>query len=222
MDVGTYRNGIKAYTPFFLHLYDFLVIGIFTRFFWKCEGQRYIEMYRRHAGRRHADIGVGTGYFVDHAALDARMQQLALIDLNENCLRHTAQRLQRYVPDCYVRNAFQPISIGHTVDSVCIGGLIHCAPGTMREKGRIFDAIAPLCAPGTTLFGYTLIGKGAPMSWYARMLMGFMNWLRVVDNRGDSLESLHAELSQRFSQVEVWLVGCNAFFTAKNHRGATR
>jgi len=222
MDVGTYRNGIKAYTPLFLHLYDFLVIGIFTRFFWKCEGRRYIEIYRQHAGTRHADIGVGTGYFLDHAGLDESRQRIALIDLNENCLRHTAQRLQSFAPECHVRNAFQSIAIGHKVDSICIGGLIHCAPGTMQQKGRIFDAIAPLCTPGTTLFGYTLVGKGAPMSWYARALMGFMNWLRVVDNRGDSPELLHAELSQRFSQVEVWLVGCNAFFTAKNHKGATR
>ncbi|WP_035375259.1 class I SAM-dependent methyltransferase [Pseudoduganella violaceinigra] len=222
MDVGTYRNGIKAYTPFFLHLYDFLVIGIFTRFFWKCEGRHYIDIYRRHARRRHADIGVGTGYFLDHAGLDESMQQIALIDLNRNCLRYTAQRLQRYAPDCHVRNAFRPISIGRTVDSICIGGLIHCVPGTMRDKGRIFDAIAPLCAPGTTLFGYTLIGSGAPMSWHARILMGFMNWLQVVDNGGDSVDSLREELSQRFSQVEVWLVGCNAFFTAKNHKDATR
>ncbi|WP_426165011.1 class I SAM-dependent methyltransferase [Pseudoduganella sp. R-34] len=222
MDVGAYRNGVKAYTPFFLHCYDLLVIGIFTRYFWKCEGQRYIDIYRRHAGRRHADIGVGTGYFLDHAGLDERRQQIALIDLNPNCLRHTVQRLQRYVPDCHVRNAFEPIAIGGTVDSICIGGLIHCAPGTMRDKGRIFDAIAPLCAPGTTLFGYTLLGKDAPMSWYAKALMGFMNWLKVVDNREDSLDALHAELSQRFSQVEVWLVGCNAFFTAKNHKDATR
>lgn len=44
MDVGTYRNGIKAYTSFFLHLYDFLVIGIFTRFFWKCEGRHYVDI----------------------------------------------------------------------------------------------------------------------------------------------------------------------------------
>lgn len=222
MDVGTYRNGIKAYTPFFLRLYDFLVIGIFTRIFWKCKGQRYIEIYRRHAGQRHADIGVGTGYFLDHAGLDESRQQIALIDLNRNCLRHTAQRLQRFAPDCHVRNAFEPIDIGHKVDSICIGGLIHCAPGTMQEKGRIFDAVAPLCGPGTTLFGYTLIGKGAPMPWYAGALMGFMNWLQVIDNRGDSLEALHAELLQRFNQVEVWLVGCNAFFTAENHRGATR
>ncbi|MGW8394554.1 class I SAM-dependent methyltransferase [Pseudoduganella sp. HUAS MS19] len=222
MDVGTYRNGIKAYTPFFLHLYDFLVIGIFTRCFWKCPGQHYVDIYRRHAGLRHADIGVGTGYFLDHAGLDASEQQIALIDLNRNCLRHTAQRLQRYSPDCFVRNAFETIAIGRKVDSVCIGGLIHCAPGTMRDKGRIFDAIAPLCTPATTLFGYTLIGNGAVMSWHARVLMGFMNRLKVVNNRGDSLDSLHAELSQRFSQAEVWLVGCNAFFTAKNHRGATR
>lgn len=69
--------------------------------------------------------------------------------------------------------------------SICIGGLLHCAP-------------------------------------YARILMGFMNWLEVMDNRGDSLEALNAELSQRFSQVELWLVGCNAFFTAKNHKDATR
>ena len=32
------------------------------------------------------------------------------------------------------------------------------------------------------------------MSWYARALMGFMNWLKVVDIREDSLDALHAEL----------------------------
>ena len=222
MEQRAYLNGTKAYTPLSLRLYDFLVIGIFTRYFWKCEGQRYIDIYRAHAAPRHADIGVGTGYFLDHAGPDAGSRQLALIDMNEDCLRYTARRLARFAPECHVRNAFQPISIDRKVDSICIGGLIHCAPGTMREKGTIFDAIAPLCQPGTVLFGYTLVGQGAPMGWPARALMRVMNWLRVIDNRSDSAEGLRAELTQRFDQVDVWLVGCNAFFTAKNHRSATQ
>jgi hypothetical protein len=222
MDKALYRHGIKAYTPLFLQLYDFLVIGIFTAWFWKCEGQRYIDMYRKHAAARHADIGVGTGYFLDHAGFDSATQKIALIDLNENCLRYTARRLERFSPDCYVKNAFEPIAVGRRFDSICIGGLIHCAPGSMQEKGKIFDAIAPLCTPDTTVFGYTLVGQGAPMAWYAKVLMRTMNMLRVVDNRGDSEAALRAELSQRFTQVHVWLVGCNAFFTAHNHKGATK
>lgn len=216
-----YHHGIKAYTPLFLRLYDWLIIGIFTRFFWKCEGAHYVDLYRRHAAARHADIGVGTGYFLDHAGFDPATQRITLIDMNGNCLRHTARRLARYAPDSHLRNALQPIALGRTFSSICIGGLIHCVPGPMQEKGRIFDAIAPLCEADTVLFGYTLIGKDVRMGLCASLLMGFLNWLRVMDNRDDSVAGLRAELAQRFVQCEVWLVGCNAFFIAKNHRSAS-
>ncbi len=211
-----YRNAIKAYTPFFLRLYDFLIIGIFTRFFWKCSAEHYIAAYQAHAGSDHADIGVGTGYFPDRAGFDARTQKITLIDLNENSLRHTARRLARFAPATHVRNACEPIVIdGRRFDSICIGGVIHCVPGPMRDKGKIFDALAPIADASTTVFGYTLLGKGVRMTWYARLLMRFLNWLRVVDNLEDTPEGLLEELRKRFSRVEVRLVGCNAFFVAQ-------
>ena len=61
-DDPAYR-GQSEYTPFFLKIYDPVILGFFTRVVWRCPTTLLVERYRRHIRPRHLDVGPGTGYF---------------------------------------------------------------------------------------------------------------------------------------------------------------
>ena len=107
----TLRDGIRAYSKLGLRAYDAVVMGLFGEYVWGCHADEFVRHYRRHVTSSHADIGVGTGYCLDHCGFDSPTPRIALIDLNENCLEHAARRLERYTPETYIRNACEPIQI---------------------------------------------------------------------------------------------------------------
>ena len=57
--------GQSEYTPFFLRIYDPVILGLFTRVMWRCPASRMVERYRRHIRPPHLDVGPGTGYFLE-------------------------------------------------------------------------------------------------------------------------------------------------------------
>ncbi|MEE8414084.1 MAG: hypothetical protein V3R96_05990, partial [Dehalococcoidales bacterium] len=57
--------GVWLYTKFFLSIYDWLALGYFCRFVWKCPSYQMLDVYNEHISGNHLDIGVGTGYFLD-------------------------------------------------------------------------------------------------------------------------------------------------------------
>jgi hypothetical protein len=59
------ERGHEIYTPLVLRAYDLLVLGFSNRFVWRCRSMRILERYDRYAGRRHLDLGVGTGWYLD-------------------------------------------------------------------------------------------------------------------------------------------------------------
>lgn len=71
--------GQEHCTPWFLRLYDPLVLGFFARVVWRCPTRRLVAHYARHVGRRHLDIGPGTGYFLKHARLPTGVH-ITLVD----------------------------------------------------------------------------------------------------------------------------------------------
>jgi hypothetical protein len=67
------ERGAAVYTPFTLKLYDWWVLGISNRFAWQCPtNTALLPFFRKHAGRRHLDVGVGTGFYF--ADVDVRQQ----------------------------------------------------------------------------------------------------------------------------------------------------
>jgi hypothetical protein len=210
-------DSIKAYTRLGLHVYDPLIVNLVAPRVWDCSPDALIEHYREHVTSNHADIGVGTGFFLDRCGFDSPRPRLALIDLQANCLQHAARRLARYQPQTYVRDALSPIEgiRGGPFDSIALGGILHCLHGDLRDKSRVFDAIAPLARPGTKLFGYTLVRDGVSLHARRRFVAGVLNRLRVVDNEDDRLVDLHHELSTRFTDCQVEAIGCMALFSAR-------
>lgn len=209
-------DSIKAYTPFGLRWYDPLIVNLLAPNVWGCGPDVLIEHYRAHVTSNHADIGVGTGYFLEHCGFPSPEPRLALIDLQPNCLEYTARRLSRYQPRTYVRDVLQPIEgiSGGPFDSIALGGILHCLAGDLRRKSKVFDSIAALARAGTKIFGYTLVRDGVPDRVRRVLVHPLLNRLRVIDNTHDRLGDLDHELRARFIDRKVELVGCMALFSA--------
>lgn len=215
-------DSIKAYTRLGLHLYDPLIVNVVAPHVWGCSPDVLVDHYRQHVTSNHADIGVGTGYFLDRCGFGSAQPRLALIDLQPNCLAYTARRLSRYRPATYVRDVLRPIGDidGGPFDSIALGGIIHCLAGDLTQKSKVFDMLAPLTRGGTRIFGYTLVYDGVPDRARRVLVHPLLNGLRVIDNKNDRLSDLQRELQARFVDCRVELIGCMALFSAtvsRNH-----
>jgi hypothetical protein len=207
------EDGIKAYSKLGLRVYDPLIMGAVTRYVWECPSDVFVEFYRRHVTANHADIGVGTGYVLDRCGL-IPATRLALVDLQPNCLEYAARRLKRYQPEQYLWEAGFPLPNIAPFDSIGLGGILHCLPGDMRQKGKVFDALKSICSPGATFFGYTLVNDAIQASSRRRFVYRHFHRMQVVNFEHDNLCDLTEQLSQRCDDYSVELVGCFAFFTA--------
>lgn len=217
----THDDGIKIYSTLGLYVYDALIMGAVTRYVWDCPSEQFVEHYRAHAANNHADVGVGTGYCLDQCGFVPGETRLALLDLQPNCLRFAASRLARYSPEQYIWNAGEPLTGIRPFDSVGLGGVLHCLPGDMRQKGRVFDELNSICNPGATIFGYTLVNDPIGDQPRRRVVCRLFHRLQIVNFAHDSVRALQDELSQRFSHYSLNVTGCFAFFTATaepNHR----
>ena len=58
--------GHAFYTRRSLAVYDLAILGYFSRLAWRCPASRIVDHYNLHVSANHLDVGVGTGYFLDH------------------------------------------------------------------------------------------------------------------------------------------------------------
>ncbi len=220
--------GQSVYSKRTLRIYDWLVLGFSNRFVWKCPTKHLLRLYDRHITGNHLDVGVGTGFFLDRCTFPSEQPRndrgeqppnepprVALLDLNENCLRAAAARIRRYHPEIYQRDLFRPLDLQvERFDSIGLNYVLHCLPGTMQSKGLVLDHLKSLLNPDGTLFGSTILASGVPRGILARRLMNFYNKRRVFTNSEDSLQSLEEVLRSRFQRVTIETRGCVALFAA--------
>ena len=205
--------GQAVYTERVLGSYDILVLGFSNRFVWKCPTARLLQHYNQHVTANHLDVGVGTGYFLDHCRFPSRAPRIAILDLNRNALDFAARRIARHKPETYLHNVLEAISIdAEKYDSVGINYLLHCLPGPIEAKAVALDHLKALMNPNAVLFGSTLLQGGVPRNWFARRLMGIYNRKGIFSNRNDTLAGLDRALRDRFRDVSVEAVGCAALF----------
>ncbi len=208
--------GQAVYTKRTLGVYDFVVLGVTNRFLWKCPTQRLVEHYNNHVSANHLDVGVGTGYFLDHCRFPSETPRIALLDLNKNALDFASQRIARYKPETYLRNVLKPISIeAAKFDSVGINYLLHCIPGSIESKAVAVDHLKALMNPNAVLFGSTLLRGSVPRNWFAKRLMDIYNKKGIFSNQHDSLDGLKRALGRRLRDVSVEVVGCAALFSGR-------
>ena len=207
--------GHAFYTRRALALYNVAILGYFSRVAWKCPASRIVEHYDAHVSANHLDVGVGTGYFLDHCRFPAP-PRIALMDLNPNCLEVAARRVARYAPEIYRADVFEPIVIqAPRFDSVGINYLLHCVPGSIRDKGLVFEHLAAHANPGAVIFGATLLHDGVDRNWLARQVMDRNNAHGIFSNAQDDLDGLEWVLSEHLAQPTISVVGCVAIFSGR-------
>ena len=213
--ITTTQDGVRIYGPWLLPLYDFLIMRVLAPYVWQCPAHNFTGLYRDCMSRNHADVGVGTGYALDKCAYAPGEVRIGLFDLQSNCLEYTARRLARFAPEAYQCDAMKPIAVGaDRFDSVALGGILHCIPGDMAEKGAVFDAIEPLMHSGAKVFGYTILNREIEKTWLSKVAYVVFENLKVINGPDDSASQLHRELANRFKFVEVKVIGCVALFVA--------
>ena len=210
-------EGQREYTPLFLRLYDPLVLGVFAPVIWRCSASHLVEGYRRHVGRRHLDVGPGTGYFLARAGLpDA--SPVTLLDPNQNVLAHASHRLRNLDVTTIEADVLKPLPVDGPFDSAALNGVLHCLPGPLPSKAAAVANVAEVLTPGGILFGSSILGTSAQHTWLGRRILETNNRRGTFDNLGDTEEGLGDILRASFERVELKTVGTMAMFAATNPR----
>jgi len=208
--------GQAAYTPRMLSIYNFLILRVIVPYIWKCPIDNVIKLYNANISSNHLEIGVGSGYFLDNCKFPSDNPRLALMDLNPNSLKFTAEKVSRYKPEIYRGNILEPIETDmEKFDSIAINAVIHCLPGTMSTKLVVFDHINALLNPGGVVFGSTILNIGVKQNWLTKKFMKNFNNRRIFCNLEDDLSTLEEGLTERFSKSEVKVIGTAALFRAE-------
>lgn len=212
-------RGQATYTPRLLRVYNQVVVRFSNTFVWRCPASRIQEHYERFLAERHLDIGPGTGYYLDRARFPTPTPDITLLDPNPAVLEYTAARIARYRPTTHAANALEPIDLpARSFGSIGVSYVLHCLPGTMAEKAVLFDHLRPLLAPGGHLFGATILGEPHRHSPLGRTLMKIYNAKGVFSNIDDDLPALRRELTARFDETVIDVVGAVALFSAIQRR----
>jgi SAM-dependent methyltransferase len=218
-DDPAYR-GQSEYTPFFLRIYDPVVLGVFTRFVWRCPTPILVEQYRRHIRPGHLDVGPGTGYFVLRAGLPSG-SPITLLDPNTNVLKHAARRLRRLDVTVVEADVLKPLPITGPYHSAAMNGVIHCLPGPLSRKAAAIANVAAVLAPDGVFFGATLLGTSGRHTRFGRSFLNANNRRGTFDNLDDTEAGLREILGASFEGVDLETVGSFAIFTATNPRPTT-
>jgi len=194
-----------------------VVLGLSNSLVWRCPTRRILQLYDRHISVSHLDVGVGTGWYLDHCHFPSAAPRVGLMDLNKSSLAAASHRVVRYQPEQYQVDVLQPVPLGiPPFHSIGLSYLLHCLPGDLESKSVVFDNLAPVLAPGGVIFGATLLSIGVERSGSARGLMRAYNRRGIFSNEDDSVAALRTALERRFRKVDLDVVGCAALFAASN------
>lgn len=205
--------GAAIYNKSVLSIYDFFVLGFSNQFAWRCSSARILDFYNQHISNNHLDVGIGTGYFLDHCRFPSSQPKLALMDLNPNSLNVAARRLQRYNPSTHETDILLPISPKITnFNSIGLNYVLHCLPGTMASKGIVFEHLMPCLAENGVIFGSTILGDETRHNALGKFLMKTYNKKGIFSNQQDTLAGLETHLKKYFRKHTLHVEGCVARF----------
>ncbi|HET9673904.1 MAG TPA: class I SAM-dependent methyltransferase [Gaiellaceae bacterium] len=209
--------GQRVYTPLVLWGYDLVVLGFSNRFVWRCRSSRMLDRYNIYVGARHLDVGVGTGWFLDHCEWPVETPKVTLLDLNQNSLSAASKRIRRYAPATTQANVLDPVELGDVrFDSIGANYLFHCLPGPLQSKAAtVASNLRPYLASNGVLFGSTILGQGVRHNVLGRRLMRLYNRKGIFSNLEDDKRGLEQGLASHLTDVEVEVVGAVALFVGR-------
>jgi ubiquinone/menaquinone biosynthesis C-methylase UbiE len=209
--------GQHFYSPWFLRIYDPLVLGLFAHVVWRCPTRRLVQHYTQNLGQRHMDVGPGTGYFLEHARLPASASVL-LVDPNPDVLTHASRRLAHLNPSLLQADVCKPLPVERRFDSIAINYVLHCLRGPMLRRSAAVHNLAALLEPEGALFGATVLGTPELHTWLSRAALRENNRRGIFDNLHDTEGDLREVLTGSFATVDIDIVGSVAVFTVANPR----
>jgi ubiquinone/menaquinone biosynthesis C-methylase UbiE len=212
-------KGQAGYNRFMLAIYDPWVLGFMAPVVWKGPPIRAgVEQYREHMGRRHLDVGPGTGYFIEKAE-PADGTEITLLDPNPKVLARSSRRLAALHPVTVEADVMKPLPLDEQrFDSAALSFVLHCLPGPQEHKTVAIRNIAAVLEPEGVLFGGTVLGTGAEHSRAARGVLKAFNRQGAFDNLDDTAEGLREILEGSFGRVDVEVTRSIALFTATGPR----
>jgi len=207
-----------VYSRWTLRLYDLYVLRLSCRLAWRCPASALLAQYDAHVGASHLDVGVGSGYFLDHCRFPVPRPEIVLLDLNDASLAFAARRIARLEPRTCRADVLEPLALTERFDSVGLGFLLHCLPGDMAGKGRALGHLAAVLKPEGVLFGSTVLAADVRHNRLGAALVDVYNRKGIFSNRGDSLAGLRAALDASFTDVSITMRGAVALFSARRPR----
>jgi SAM-dependent methyltransferase len=212
-------KGQAGYNRFLLAIYDPFVLGFMARAVWRCPIPPVVERYRRHLGRRHLDVGPGTGYFLEKAAPPVGAE-VTLLDPNPNVLARSSRRLAAMHPVTVEADVMKPLPVDGPFDSAALSFVLHCLRGPLSHKAVAIRNIADVLTPDGVLFGGTVLGLAERHTPQARAVLRAFNRKGDFDNLGDTADGLRRILEESFEMADVDVIGSTAHFTATGPRRA--
>lgn len=203
--------GQAFYKPLNLRGYDFGVLRVNNRFFWRCPTHVLISLYEANVGASHLDAGPGSGYYLDTADLP-HLRSLTLVDANPNVLDHAGRRLERFAPTLVEANLLEPLTVESQPDSVGLNYVLHCLPGPMTRKEAAVEHLTAVLRPEGRLFGSTILGTPALHNRVGLRVLRKADSHGFFGNVDDSLEDLQAMLSRHLAEVTIDVHGAVAVF----------
>ena len=203
----------EAYSHWLLAIYDWWVLGVVTTYAWRCPTTSYLlPFFRKHASLKHLDIGVGTGYYLSNADWPPEAT-VTLVDLNANSLETAEARLAREGTRTVLQDIFEPLpkKLGN-FDSISLFYLMHCLPGSVKEKCQIFGHLKDRLNDGGCVYGATILGAGVKHNIFGRAILTLRNSKGFFTNRDDSEAGFANALRVYFEEVEVELQGTVLMF----------
>jgi len=209
--------GQATYTPWFLaHVYDPLVLRFNNRCVWRCTSTALTRHYDSHVSAAHLDVGPGTAYYLDRCQFPVSAPEITLLDPNGAVLAASSARLHRYSPRVHQASVLEPIGLpAASFDSIGLGHVLHCLPGTMESKTQAIANLRPLLRPGGQIFGSTVLAAGVRHTVLSRRVMSSLNHRGIFHNLDDDLMSLHRTLEAHLTNVEIRIQGTVALFAGR-------
>ena len=210
--------GYRDYNRGFLRIYDAWVLGFMAPRVWKVGDGPGLDLYERHTGRRHLDVGPGTGYFLERASLPDDLE-LTLVDPNPDVLTHCAERLSDLEPALVEGNLLGSLGVDGPFDSAALMHVLHCLPDPMASKATAVANVASVLTDDGVLFGGTVLGPDAPgHNAFGRWFVRMANRVGGFSNLEDDTEGLRSILEASFEEVAIDDSAPIAYFSARRPR----
>lgn len=238
-DLPAQNAGTMVYFPLFLNIYDFTILWLSNTYLWECPTlTTQLPFFRGALGRRHLDMGVGTGFYPASAIPDSACRELTLVDLNPHSLDKAKFRVESAVEKkeeggkvkgrklqdggleitTLVADATAPLLLPEEAkfDSISLFFLLHCIPGPASRKNAVFDAVRPHLAQDGVLVGTTILGpESKACGWVDGAILRLYNTCGIFSNWQDTREGFEEGLRRNFGEVDVRVEGRVMLFTAR-------